>query len=510
MLIMHTAYHADNIRRRSDIAAAEAQCLQLISEFEEIERRKLVMRDRFEALQNEIEENKIVLAARLHARIPAEIFSEIFQYCCGTDQLEVFTRTRPRQRQWILPAVSRRWRAIALSTPQLWATLHFDIDRIVSAKRLENLDDIAKEIFKRSGRAPLAIAVTISRSGHDLLRAVLAESFRWKSFRISLSQLQTVTVLNDQRGNFPILEAIDISAPRPLAEPLNAFKTCPKLHTIGLSGGVLTRNVAAPWEKITNFSVLEPQDPEDLLQALESMPAIRYADIDLHFDNKLTNVSVSKSTNLSQLQSLLLTGPLSFVAHATLPVLAELSMEGCTIQFDDVAYRFVIAQVGLKTLELKSVRITSSELESIVQHLPRLERLELFGFEVDDSFFERITAGNGILPNLRTLHAAFCVHLSCSLLTMLESRIFRRLKDSQPNKDQGTAYLDSVYIGYRGGARMPDDLRDRRDALHGHGTHIEFGRDIGGIYGTYAPAIAEVMNRISTKRKKREEQKHLR
>ncbi|KAL0958018.1 hypothetical protein HGRIS_000193 [Hohenbuehelia grisea] len=472
---MHSVDTPDVVERRSDVVVAEAKYKQLNSELQELDLKRKDIREHLDTLKVGIEGHKIALAAHIHSRIPAEVFSEIFQYCCVTDALDVFNREGPQQHQWILSAVCRRWRTIALSTPQLWSSLHFDVAYAIR-NHFRDIAGIAREILQRSGRVRLAVTLDMHAHRHRLISVLLKESSRWRSFRLILrlhkSSHKMVAMLNDQGGNFPVLEALAVEITGDLPAPLTAFETCPKLRTVVLSGESLVRNVAVPWGQITRFSGLQLRIVDNPHRLLQNMPAVQHAVINLS-DYRSSIDTPKEPTLFSDMLSLHLSGPCLFIQYTILPALTELSMESCDLLEEH--YTSLFSQVGgsLTTLELGNLKTALGIRLSTFQHLARLERLEIFSrFDIDSTIYNGMAAtGTGavIFPNLCILHLGFRISITAPLLRMLYSRImFRHVNARSP------ASLDRVFIGYKA---VTDDLHDRMSALHGNGTHIEFVKD---------------------------------
>ncbi|KAL0958020.1 hypothetical protein HGRIS_000195 [Hohenbuehelia grisea] len=500
---MHSAFDTLDVveRRRSDVATAEAKYRKLSSELQELDLKRKDVQEHLDVLQDEIESHRTALAVRVHPRIPAEIFSEILQYCCGTDKLNVFHGKG--QLQWILSAVCRRWRAIAFSTPQLWSSLHFDVAYAIR-NHFRDTVDIARQILKRSGQVPLAITLDMGANRHHLLRALLKESFRWKSFRLGLqphkSNGKTVAMLNDQRGNFPMLEALAVKMASKLPAPLTAFETCPTLHSLELSLRAPARDVAVPWGRITSFSGSLCLSNDDPLRLMRNMPAVRHAVINLA--DSESRIDAPREPNLlPHLRSLHLHGSSRFIQYAILPALTELSMERCPLLGEH--YTSLFSQVGgsLTTLELIYLPNGPEINLSTFKHLTRLERLEILSrSDIDSSFYNGMTAterGAVILPNLRILHLWYRITITPPLLAMLDSRIFRHINDGASGKYRSTAVLERVFIGYKA---VTDDLHDRMSALqvHGNGTHIEFVEGNDSIMACHSKFEA-LRSRLSTR-----------
>ncbi|ESK87647.1 hypothetical protein Moror_1922 [Moniliophthora roreri MCA 2997] len=119
-------------------------------------------------------------------RLPADILRQIFIQCLPTDQYPVrSTSTAPL----LVTRVCRFWRAIALSTPQLWCAIHIYIPQLMSEVDLEahvSLIDKRREgvehWLKRSGTLPLCISFAVDarpffylnsshHAHHNLIRA---------------------------------------------------------------------------------------------------------------------------------------------------------------------------------------------------------------------------------------------------------------------------------------------------------------------------------------------------
>ncbi|KAF8887678.1 hypothetical protein CPB85DRAFT_1163909, partial [Mucidula mucida] len=64
-------------------------------------------------------------------RLPNEIISEIFFHCVPNWHTRLSFSSEftldPRTAPWTLTTVTRRWRDIALSLPQLWTYIRFDL-----------------------------------------------------------------------------------------------------------------------------------------------------------------------------------------------------------------------------------------------------------------------------------------------------------------------------------------------------------------------------------------------
>ncbi|KAJ7679227.1 hypothetical protein DFH06DRAFT_1166064 [Mycena polygramma] len=145
---------------------------------------------------NELNTKRVALAADIDAHLalltpvrhlPDDILREIFMSSLPTTHNAVMAS---REAPFLLCHVASRWRNIALSTPQLWSSLHLVIP---DQPRSQNIYALVEQWLARSGTLPLSISVAISSSMNsevvtasplDLLVAV---SNRWKSVEFAAS-----------------------------------------------------------------------------------------------------------------------------------------------------------------------------------------------------------------------------------------------------------------------------------------------------------------------------------
>ncbi|KII85589.1 hypothetical protein PLICRDRAFT_116074, partial [Plicaturopsis crispa FD-325 SS-3] len=101
-------------RSTLDILAEEKSRLALVeAEFTRIENAHMRLRIEREILKNSITKHEAILSpCRL---VPAELLSEIFSFC-----LPLVVTPAVDTAPLLLTLVCRKWRAIALATPQLW------------------------------------------------------------------------------------------------------------------------------------------------------------------------------------------------------------------------------------------------------------------------------------------------------------------------------------------------------------------------------------------------------
>lgn len=148
------------------------------------------LEDRLFKLANkrlEITQNLNSRHDRLITRLPIELVSRIFMFAAESNVVEYFEADRPFA--WhpsiLLNAVSKGWRNVALSTPQLWTSIIIDL----SIDHLKT--DITTEWLGRSRALPISITFkshSLDKSNADylnLLNIIQSHSTRWKCVHFS-------------------------------------------------------------------------------------------------------------------------------------------------------------------------------------------------------------------------------------------------------------------------------------------------------------------------------------
>ncbi|KAL4264344.1 F-box domain-containing protein [Pleurotus pulmonarius] len=174
------------------------------------------------------------------SQLPVELIAEIFVLAQGSDNgFPAWTPCRPsdwKQRTWLnVAGVSRRWRQIALETPQLWATL----DLTSSASGME--------MIERSKGAPLRVRCCrpFKYSLHKSIgEAIIRQFSRIEELNISgatqdMKQLFEEALPSTTYASLPVLRTLRMSSKLdctglPSLPRLIASSHLPALHLIEL------------------------------------------------------------------------------------------------------------------------------------------------------------------------------------------------------------------------------------------------------------------------------------
>lgn len=176
-------------------------------------------------------------------RLPNEILASIFVYAAGDrwNCLDI------KSTGWRLAQVCRRWRSIALATPQMWSSFRVwqsveTVDDDVSCEcgspgcgaKTEisfgyprKAQDMLTELIRRSGTSPLSFAFETQDPEEDLdarltwdsyaanvgctlLRMLVSQARRWRSITLRLYfEADMIKVLDLAQGKLSLLEKLE-------------------------------------------------------------------------------------------------------------------------------------------------------------------------------------------------------------------------------------------------------------------------------------------------------------
>ncbi|KAJ7162903.1 hypothetical protein C8R46DRAFT_999281 [Mycena filopes] len=195
--------------------------------------------------------------------LPPEIVSEIF-----ASFLPSYPEIPPQfglLSPLFLCQICRRWRAIAISTPDLWRAIPLGVSDVSSQEKL-NADaqlEIADTWLARSATRPLSIRLISSipdshDNSHDnpvsgiLLGKILIHRHRWEYLHLVVP----FDLLALVEGSMPLLRALTIGPDAfnyPLSNVLTPFHRAPKLRSALLTETFLVKGLTLPWAQLTRL-----------------------------------------------------------------------------------------------------------------------------------------------------------------------------------------------------------------------------------------------------------------
>ncbi|KAJ7762500.1 hypothetical protein B0H16DRAFT_1529037 [Mycena metata] len=219
-------------------------------------------------------------------RLPLDILQEIFVACLPTDRNCVMSMA---EAPVLLGRICSSWRALSLSTPRLWCSLHIvepmsgnvdllgrRINSLVFEEKLAQRLETTAKWLSRSTQLPLSISF---RSYLDLnqtpptpesaqrtrlfLQTLIPFAHRWQSIKLSASwdALDSLSHLTDT--DVPLLTKLDITQQRGSASgewPLPALLRASRLSGFAFAGQMDLYALPVRWENMTALSLTSPEN----------------------------------------------------------------------------------------------------------------------------------------------------------------------------------------------------------------------------------------------------------
>ncbi|KAJ7171981.1 hypothetical protein C8R46DRAFT_1084418 [Mycena filopes] len=217
--------------------------------------------------------------------IPPELVAEIFLHCIDFEPVTPDVDTAPL----VLTRVCRRWRAIALSTPELWSYL------VVPIHPSEAEIAMCQMWLSRARSTPLSWHLLDEYDDYHiqldaLMETVVGMSRQWRSVEIIAHPTMVALILRPVVGKLPLLNELTVSE---LPDEEDGFtlslSDASKLRHASFSG--FSSGIHLPQGLITLF--LDVIDLRSCLAVLRHSP-------------KLSNASFYIANNLSTLPTLIL------------------------------------------------------------------------------------------------------------------------------------------------------------------------------------------------------------
>lgn len=459
--------------------------------------------------------------------LPEELINEIFLHCASSP-IEICGD--PPCTPWSLAQVSRHWRTIALSEPNLWTCITVDLDWLPAVQlnqRTDALLNFFRGCLHRSHDRPLYLRVKAFQRLHPLLFPLtdlcLAEAHRWQTASLHFSLSPFIGKLEQSRGQLSLLKALSLTHEYRPAFPINAFVASPQLTRLTLSKlHHPTSSLNIPWNQITHFeSNILRYKPGELDKILTNMPLLEdlkmVCGISLFpmTDNDSTNSTTISLPHLRSfhfsgreeaLDQILNTLYAPSLKHFALEITDHSSSHGTP--FSDLVVSAFLVLHRRSTFTLDSLSIDRLPVQSIVQILdlvPSITRLSVRCLGVTELFPTYLTLNRAptttarrpyyqewgppssffLVPNLRNLvmedtytftDSATLTSSAGALLKMVKSRLNSegRLESVSVVALLGVGLFDfdtsAFYalteFGEAQGVKMDVDVRRKGGTLH--------------------------------------------
>lgn len=383
---------------------------------------------RAQAVLNQLLEKRAAVKRRINSRysyilrLPVETLSEIFMACYPLNDRDQWASNSPL----LLGSICSAWRAVALSTPQLWCTISLDTHN--KGYYMDNLI-LFREWLARTGEQPLSLALRHApehsssmvpsvdkeavREGLDLVARC---SKRWENVDLYMVEsFKEAGCLPPE--DFPLLKTLRLALQ---PEDFKLFHSASQLRQVRLRR--FDHLVAAALSLPQNSNmrlILEGGTVNDCLEVLRHRPNLVHFGIE---DISLSHLPLFEPATAPVLQSLEVGNPMmgsrlsthdslafKLIANLTAPTLCSLSI------FSEDAYWVEVSQLAGFICRSKcsltelSISVLSIDLAECLATTPALEKLHLSAHEIIPEDWMKLvieqtpdvaSAGPILVPNL--------------------------------------------------------------------------------------------------------------
>jgi hypothetical protein len=381
------------------ISGAESDVAELVQRIKTNPRDKVIQRQ-YLACVHFLEEHKGLLSPV--RRLPYEILAQMFDVCAN--DLESCWTVPP----WTLAHVSRRWRAVALSLPEIWGVV--PPIRLSMKDKGKKFIPLLRELLHRSGEHPLSLHVSSDEVGivnHPIFQLLITHCMRWRTvvMELEVRDFQALTQFIRRRLSSLYSLKLVVRMPHDGDYVLEPFSIAPMLREVEIDCPRI--QLLLPWEQLTRYTE-RSTDPIGVLQVLSVSSEMNYfsystraiIDIQGHLEPMtLTKITTLHLTFYNQWVS-----GTSIIASLTLPALSDLHVRSLnTSLVDDLIHMTLRSKCVLQKLSIHSLPVKGG-LTRILLFTPFLTEFKCNDFVNDD--IERLRAIPGspsLAPRLRKL-----------------------------------------------------------------------------------------------------------
>ncbi|KAJ7154901.1 hypothetical protein C8R43DRAFT_949866 [Mycena crocata] len=386
-------------------------------------------------------------------RIPDDVVQDIFLACLPTHQNAVMSKN---EAPLLLGRICSAWRALALATPRIWASLHIHL--AFSIQREERMRAIT-EWLERSAACPLSLSISGASPGPPhfefypsdsdvatpaLLLDILARAApRWHD--MSLSHLSSPCFHAFHDVSAPLLRTVRVRNAPDVSRCFQMFAS-PTVRTLELEvtlNSGHTSLLLPSLSHITHLSIAHyggPWGPYGIpydlalgiLHNLTQLVSLKMTISDLWLPDGNTFLPILQSLDVRGAPSVI--PPL--LEYLIMPMLLHLAADSRVIGRPTASQwtNFCEHSPQVRSLELSLVNLTRDTLRQLLQGLPLLVNLVIFdshGWDSDvvpDADYVLTVlaepAATNVCPSLRTLEIRHCVHMTGeTLIHFLQARV---------------------------------------------------------------------------------------
>lgn len=333
------------------------------------------LRRKRQTLLSHIQEHKSLISAI--RRFPAELLGEVFVRCLPERwQKRTFGVNKT---PLLLTQVCRHWRAIAISTRELWSSFVYE--------RLNPSDvSLTKLWLARGGNCTMNIRISESSVNtrdiwtvHQVLTLLVSHCERWRNLEIHLL-LHMASVIAAAKDRLPVLRTLVIHPLEPYdngSQVIDTFERAPLLRSFQ-SNELRFFRVNIPWAQLDELTMDANIDLAVAIlgQAvnlshfrLTSRPSFLEAPLSVLHHNQLRSLTLQISS------------PHSPFSYLTLPALQDICIiQGNTYSSQSQLICFLSrSKCSLRSFAFHNVPLTGGQLLECLEHAPSLLELKLLG-----------------------------------------------------------------------------------------------------------------------------------
>ncbi|KZP21100.1 hypothetical protein FIBSPDRAFT_1044461 [Athelia psychrophila] len=193
--------------------------------------------------------------------LPNDLLSEIFEWSCPLlHKVHDFPVT--------LALVSRRWKAVALATPAIWANI--TIGGYYAGRRLRKGSGLqCKMWLNRSAHKPLSVSI-IDPQHKDVPEQLISECTRWEYFHCSIGSSKLIQQFCRIQGHLPLLRSLVLQAEIGVVD-LEVFEIAPQLREVVIRSWRHER-LKLPYHQLTRLCVVHGLPPAKWVEYLRLCP----------------------------------------------------------------------------------------------------------------------------------------------------------------------------------------------------------------------------------------------
>ncbi|KAJ7707234.1 hypothetical protein B0H16DRAFT_1633707 [Mycena metata] len=347
-----------------------------------------------ERLLSSLNEEKDLLQARIDAAaytypvltLPNEIVAEIFVHF-----LPVYPETPPmigRASPNLLGQICRKWRDIALSTPELWRGFTLSLG---NGRRGRQKLRLLETWLQRSGSCLLSINMDLGFYGFGdfLLESIAAHSARWEHLLLCGSASPFPSIA----APFPFLRTFYMSSTETTTDSLvSALHAAPLLRTVGSKPCRDSFISFYPWSQLTMFTgqmIL----PKDCVEVLTHAPHLVCCNFFINAGDYETFAELPQGVTHHRIETFILEGrfpadlPWTFLDLFTLPALQKFQVAEDFLQGSSVrVLQSLISRSQCHIKEMYLTELESTRVESYRSGLPMVGSI-VDGRLIRDPFF---------------------------------------------------------------------------------------------------------------------------